>query len=49
MKLKGRHILVLETEFLIALDVQTMLELEGATVAIGEVEINGDGNFECMD
>ena len=48
MKLEGRHILVLDTEYLIALDVQTMLELEGATVAIGEAGINGDGNFDCV-
>lgn len=48
MKLKGRQILVLDTEYLIAIDVQNMLEQEGATVTAGDFGLNGDGNFDCV-
>ena len=45
--LQGRRILVLQSEFLIAFDLQVLLENEGAVVSVGPRCHPGE-NFDCL-
>ncbi len=48
MSLKDKRILVLQSEYLVALDVQTMLEKRGAIVTIEEPVADGVGKFDAL-
>ena len=48
MMLDGRRILVLQSEYLIAIDLQAVLESEGAVVTIGLPHSDTGETFDCF-
>jgi hypothetical protein len=48
MSLQGKRVLVLQSEYLVALDLQVMLEKRGAVVSIEEPGSNGVGTFDAV-
>lgn len=48
MGLKGKRVLVLQSEYLVALDVQPMLEKRGAIVSIDEPQNDGTSQFDAV-
>ena len=47
MMLEGRRILVLQSEVLVAIDLQVLLEEEGAVVSVGP-RCHLEGGFDCL-
>jgi hypothetical protein len=48
MSLKGKRVLVLQAEYLVALDVQAMLQKRGAIVSIEEPQSDGPSEFDAV-
>lgn len=48
MSLKGKRVLVLQAEYLVALDVQTLLEKRGAIVSVEEPKSDGPSEFDAL-
>jgi hypothetical protein len=48
MRLNGKRVLVLQSDYLVALDVQALLERRGAIVSIEEPQSDGPSEFDAV-